>query len=431
MINNKTFHSLLFNLLLYIIFIFPLVILLRSATINVVTLILPILFLLYFYATKIKISFITDNNLLIYLFFFLLFILINSIFHNESNIIILKSLGNFRYLLLTIIVFFVLENTNKKQRVFLVNFNVLLIFFICADIIYQYFFYKNIFGFEPGMCPKGIEAGCKRFSGVFGDELIAGGYLSQIGVLFFLLFYYLNQKKKYIFYKSIIYFISLTSVIIVTGERNATLILILTFLFILCFYNKFKHIFLIISLFIGLIYFLGIFSKSIEERFIFPLQSLYKLNAANYYQKLSNNPWGYHYTASTELFLKKPIFGHGPKSFRIVCKNTEIEKKLSDNKEIPYSACATNPHNYLLEFLVENGIVGGVFYIGLIFIIIFQILRLRKKNNPENLIVIVIGSLILAVLFPFKPSGSFFSTFNSVILFYIFGFYLYYLKKVK
>ena len=145
-----------------------------------------------------------------------------------------------------------LENTNKKQRAFLVNYNVLLIFFICADIIYQYFFYKNIFGFEPGMCPKGIEAGCKRFSGVFGDELIAGGYLSQIGVLFFLLFYYLNQKKKYILYKSIIYFISLASVIIVTGERNATLILILTFLFILCFHNKFKHIFLFISLFIDL-----------------------------------------------------------------------------------------------------------------------------------------------------------------------------------
>ena len=297
MINNNKFHNLLFNLLFYIVSIFPLVILLRSATINIVTLILPIVFLLYIYATKIKISFIDDNNLLIYLFFFLLFILVNSIFHNESIIIILKSLGNFRYLLLTIIVFFILENINKKQRAFLVNFNVLLIFFICVDIIYQYFFYKDIFGFEPGMCSKGIEAGCNRFSGVFGDELIAGGYLSQIGVLFLLLFYYLNQKKKYILYKNIIYFIGLTSVIIITGERNATLILILTFSFIFCFQNKIKHLLLFISFLIGLIFFLGTYSKSIEERFVFPLQSFNKLNVANFYQKLSNNPLVYHYAA--------------------------------------------------------------------------------------------------------------------------------------
>ena len=28
-----------------------------------------------------------------------------------------------------------------------------------------------------------------------------------------------------------------------------------------------------------------------------------------------------------ELFLEKPIFGHGPKSFRIMCENTSIDKK--------------------------------------------------------------------------------------------------------
>jgi hypothetical protein len=37
----------------------------------------------------------------------------------------------------------------------------------------------------------------------------------------------------------------------------------------------------------------------------------------------------------------------------------------------------------------------------------------------------------LAIMFPLKPSGSFLTTFNASILFYIFGFFLYYTTKVK
>jgi hypothetical protein len=37
----------------------------------------------------------------------------------------------------------------------------------------------------------------------------------------------------------------------------------------------------------------------------------------------------------------------------------------------------------------------------------------------------------LAIILPLKPSGSFFSTFNATMLFYILGFFLHYLKKVE
>ena len=277
-----------------------------------------------------------------------------------------------------------------------------------------------------------IVYGCFRFSGVFGDELIAGGYLSQIGMLFFILFYFFDpKKKKMILNKNTIYFLGIYFVILITGERNALLNLTLAIFFIFFFQKKTKIFFLYVSLFIIIIFSLGVFSKSINERFLKPIKSLSNLNIENFYERLTNNPWAYHYEASIELFLEKPIFGHGPKSFRIACKNTKIEKKLIDKKQKDYRACATNPHNYLLEFLSENGIIGGIFYIGFIIIIIYQILGIRKKNKLHNLEVIAIGSLILAVLFPFKPSGSFFSTFNSVVLFYVYGFYLHYLKKVK
>ena len=282
------------------------------------------------------------------------------------------------------------------------------------------------------MCAnKVLSEGCQRFSGVFNDELIAGGYLSQIGMLFFILFYFFHQKEKnLILNKKIIYFLVLFSVIIITGERNAVLISTLTLLFIFFFKKKLKFVFLFITLLIVLIFSLGVFSKGVEERFVKPIKSLNDLNTANIYEKLINNPWGHHYEASIELFLEKPIFGHGPKSYRIACQNTKIQKKLKEQKSA-YLACATNPHNYLLEFLSENGIVGGIFFLGIIFIIIYQILGIIKKNSSENLVAIAVGSLILAIMFPFKPSGSFFSTFNSVMLFYILGFYLHYHKKIK
>jgi O-antigen ligase len=432
MLNNKKAEHYLYKLLLTIIIFYPLIIIFRSTTLNLTTVILSMVFLYHISNEEKKSDIFLNNILLLYLFIFFIYVMVNSIFHQQSYFLILKSLGNFRYLLLTAAVFYVLERATKEQKKFLIYFNIILIIFVSGDIIYQFFFNKDIFGFKPGMCPNRLLLeGCQRFSGVFGDELIAGGYLSQIGMLFLILFYFFNQKKKnLILNKKIIYFLGIYSVIIITGERNAVLITTLTLLFIFFFKKKLKFVFLFITLLIVLIFSLGVFSKGVEERFIKPIKSLNNLDTANIYEKLVNNPWGHHYEASIELFLEKPIFGHGPKSFRMVCQNTKIQKKLKEQKS-QYQACATNPHNYLLEFLSENGIVGGVFFLGLIFIIIYQILGMIKKNSSENLVAIAIGSLMLAIMFPFKPSGSFFSTTNSTMLFYIFGFYLHYLKKIK
>ena len=94
-----------------------------------------------------------------------------------------------------------------------------------------------------------------------------------------------------------------------------------------------------------------------------------------------------------------------------------------------YRACSTHPHNYLLELLSEEGIFGGLFFMGLIFMVVFNIYKI--KNNKEAYLSIILGSLILAIIFPIKPSGSFLSTFNASLLFYIFGFFIHSLKKIK
>ena len=148
--------------------------------------------------------------------------------------------------------------------------------------------------------------------------------------------------------------------------------------------------------------------------------------------KIMESPWVLHYQAAIELFLEKPILGHGPKSFRIMCENTNIDIKTREKTHLykGYRACSTHPHNYLLESLSEHGLVGGLFFIGLILFIFTSVYKKSKNSkNKKMLIIVGVGSLILAIIFPFKPSGSFFSTLNASMFFYIFGFFLYYLKK--
>ena len=422
------------KILLLLVFFFPLIIVLRSSAINIATTAISIIMLFYIFKKK-QIE-LFKNKLATYVVIFFSFIFINSIIHFTSFDLLLKSLANFRYLLLSIAVVFVFEKISNHQRKFFIYFNIIIISLIALDVLYQFIFYKDIFGFSPGMCNDILPIKCVRFSGVFGNELIAGSYLSQIGFLILILFFNLNLKKNYLKF-SINFFLCsfLLIVILLTGERTALLIAMLSFFFIFFFKKKIINFLFILIIFLILIFFSAQKIESTNSRFIKLFDgwgsTSKDVSIAN---KIIESPWSFHYQAAIELFLEKPILGYGPKSFRIMCENTSIDKKTREQRDRyrDYRACSTHPHNYLLEFLSEHGVVGGIFFIGLTFIVFNSICKKCKNNKDNDLIILIgIGSLILAIIFPFKPSGSFFSTFNASMLFYIFGFFLYYLKKVK
>jgi len=430
--NKKITTFFLDKILLFLVFFFPVVIVFRSAAINLFVIAVSGI-MLFFILKKNLIKFL-KNKLVTYIIFFFSFIFINSIIHFTSFDLLLKSIGNFRYLLLSIAVFFVLNRISAQQKKFFIYFNLVTISLIALDILYQFIFYKNIFGFLPGMCDDILPIKCTRFSGVFGDELIAGAYLSQIGFLILILFLNLDLKKCYFHFLMKVFICSfLFIIVLLTGERNPLLIIMLSLFFIFFFNKKIIQFFFIFIFFLIIIFFSSQKIESINNRYIKILEgwgsTSKNVSIAN---KIIESPWSFHYQAAIELFFDKPIFGHGPKSFRVVCENTTIDKKTREQKDYyrSYRACSTHPHNYFLEFLSEHGAVGGVFFIGLIFIVFKSIYIKCKNNKNENkFILIAIGSLILAIIFPFKPSGSFFSTFNASMFFYIFGFFLYYLKK--
>ena len=86
----------------------------------------------------------------------------------------------------------------------------------------------------------------------------------------------------------------------------------------------------------------------------------------------------------------------------------------------------------MMEFLSENGILGFLLYFGLIILIILRILKIIRVSEDQNkFIALSLGSLLLAILFPLKPSGSFFTTFNASMFFYLLGFFIFYTREVK
>ena len=108
--------------------------------------------------------------------------------------------------------------------------------------------------------------------------------------------------------------------------------------------------------------------------------------------------------------------------------NTPIKKGeflLATNE---YSnGCNTHPHNYLLQFLSELGIIGFLFYfIFFVYLLIgfSKIILLKlshyKLQNFQKAIFIMIGSIFIELL-PILPSGNFFNNWLSMVFFFKIG----------
>ena len=123
------------------------------------------------------------------------------------------------------------------------------------------------------------------------------------------------------------------------------------------------------------------------------------------------------YITSVDLFLDRPIFGSGIKSFRNQCS-----KKV----HLPNRVCESHPHNYVLEILNDTGLFGLILIYYLVIYLLLNNYKDYKLSEIYNyqisnwVYLAIILSLFIA-FFPIKSSGSFFSTYNSAFIFLILG----------
>ena len=163
------------------------------------------------------------------------------------------------------------------------------------------------------------------------------------------------------------------------------------------FLNKLK----ICSLFIITIIFIFNFNDNFSKRMI--NVTMYNINSfvLNYDHGTKKNILSLsrmhddHYASGFEMFKDNILFGQGPKMFRIKCKENRFN--------VAKWSCSSHPHNIIIQFLAELGLVGTLF---LIYFYLSLFLNIKKaKNKP---LIILTTFLVFLIFFPLLPFGNFF-----------------------
>ena len=392
---------------------------------------------------------------------------------------LIKSILLFRYFLTLIIIYFLNEKNVINFKYFFISAAFLPII-VSLDVILQYSIGFNL---------TGLKTFGHHNTGIFGNELIAGGYIQRFSFFSILLgFFIFKNKRNLKFILTVILICILGTGILVSGNRMP-LILFLFGLMLLFLYKKnfnkiiptsllcFSILFYIIAsnhswtsrMYVS--FFLNI-KGILTERFVdrdaveIDAPRVQLKNEAAAATKAEANAAGknnldesprtreffsflgdtmHHsrlFLSALEIWEKNKIFGNGIKSFRIDCyklKAQALESLEKLNIDYNYTRnkknrlCSTHPHNYFIEILVESGIVGLsiIVLIGVLFIVfIFRNFKIFKENNIENLFLLAATISLFLEAFPFKSTGSAFTTSNLTYIILLASIILSYKKRI-
>lgn len=358
-----------------------------------------------------KIKILLIDKLLIFLFLFsLLTSLINyNNFLSSDPILtkenLIKSIAYLRYLLFYFSIRSIIEKNYFNVKMFFTSASICVIF-VSLDLFLQFFSGKDIFGF-----PKSNQ----KLSGPFGDELIAGSYLQRFCLfLFFLALFYKNYFTKInLNFLFLMTFILLFFSIVIAGNRMSVVLFMLLFIFLFLLEKNLRKFLIILIPFIFILYFAFYnFFPYIEfltnqflkhsYKIIFSLDEIYKVNLNMNF----SNTYLKEFYLGYMTWQENLVFGGGINSFYLNCK-------------INFGLCISHPHNYYLEILSELGIIG-MFIISAIFIkLLYLFFKIKDNHNTSNEknVITAFTLLFLIEIFPFKTTGSFFTTGNSTYIF--------------
>ena len=365
-----------------------------------------------FYTVKKKIFYYFNNKPSIIFFSFCLYCILVTLLRAEDRLLSFESsLFYFRIGIFSCLIWYLIEKDKSILKYF---YYVLIICFsaLVVDGYLQFFTSHNIIGlYKDGV----------RISSFFGDELIMGSYLSRLFPLLFALFL-VKEKNKYEIYYVGLLFILVDILIYISAERTAFFFLNLSTLFIIILikeYQKFRLITFLIALI--LIAGLTLNSEQLSNRMIKdPAQSM-GLAKSSQSKNIFSPGHDSLIKTSINMFKDKPIFGHGPKMFRVICKNEKYQTGINP--------CDTHPHNFYIQLLAETGIIGFSFLIISFFYVLHCAFRqlksivLKKKRYLTDYQVCLLAGILITI-WPFSPNGNFFNNWLMIIYSLPVGFYL-------
>jgi O-antigen ligase len=362
-----------------------------------------LVFLIYVF--KNKLFFYFNKKPLIIFFIFCIYCILVSIFIAKNTFLSLESsLFYFRIGVFACLIWNLIE---KNKEVLSYFYYTLVICFLAliVDGYIQFFTGTNIINLpKPG----------DRLSSFFGEELILGSYLSRLFPLLFALFL-LKQKKQAGLYFMSMLFILLSGLIYISGERAAFFAHILSYVFIMLFVKKFAK--LRVLLFTCSLILIALFTFSFSEiknRMISDPATAIKKNIFTAgHDSLIKTAYN--------MFLDKPIFGHGPKMFRVTCKDEKYATGVMP--------CLTHPHNFYVQLLAETGIIGFSFLFSVFAYVMycsyrqFKAILLKKKRYLTDYQACLLAGILITV-WPLTSNGNFFNNWLAIVYSLPVGFYL-------
>jgi O-antigen ligase len=406
----------------YLIYLFPFFFLLGPAVINSVKMIISFygFFIIFFVKRDIDLKNKKIYLILIFLFFYLF---INSLLHNNLNY-----LGNtllpLYLIFFTEVILYLLEKNRFDINKLIIFFSVILSI-VVLDTYLQYFTGKNILGY-------GVEPNNHiRLSSFFKNKWVVGTYFSKLFFPIFIILFLFEKSKKYFIFLSFLFFLY-ALIIFLSGERTSFFIFLLNLFASIILIKKFRKIFLIFFIIFSLIISSFIlFNKKMNNRYVNETFHTTLSLDNNFKKNIFNNQYGAIFLASNIIWQENFYFGGGMHSYRIKTCGQEF-KDLSKSVSV-YSnhymfICSTHPHNYILELLVDSGIIGLIFFLSFLFYVFFILTRI----SGYNFISTAFGIGFLSQFFPFMTHGSIFSSWNNNFIIFNFAlFYSYYFFKKK
>lgn len=408
-----------YNFLSLILFSFlPISFIFGNSTINLNIILIDVLFL--FYCLNQNVWDWCKDSLFKSLFFLYLFLIFNSILSHYLQFYIstegiMRSLTFIKFILLVYafkILIFDYSMLNKIMKVWLI---ITLVFIF--DIFFESFLGKNIFGY--------ISPDRARIVSFFKDELIVGTFIFCFGSA--VASFYLsksNTGKEKIF--SSLYFLVIPFVIFLTGERSIFIKSSILFFLILIFIDNYKFFLnkkIILGILLILITLVFNYHDSSKNRYT----AFYKRVLANqenpnetinnaFVDRFRNIKYFAHYDTAIKIFKNYPLTGVGNKNFRTECK-----KPRYYNKDLIFShmRCSTHPHQIHFEILSEEGIIGYIIILFVIFRFLLKNLRIFQKD--KNIFHFSNIAYLFIFFIPLLPGAGIFSTFNGALFWIIFS----------
>ena len=216
-----------------------------------------------------------------------------------------------------------------------------------------------------------------------------------------------------------------------SGERSAFFFLNLSTVFIIILikeYQKFRLVTFIIAIICVVV--LSLLKPNLSNRmFVDPAKSMGIIESTSKSNIFTPSHDSLIRTAYN-MFQDQPLLGHGPKMFRVACKDSKYS--------IGISPCMTHPHNFYVQLLAETGIIGFLFLFSALICILYLALRqfksiIFKQKRPLTDYQVCLLAGLLITVWPLSPNGNFFNNWLMIIYSLPVGFYLQsiYSKKVE